>query len=190
MKGSEPLSKRVLKVVSYRNVLEKGSQPFTPARITVFTHQLKAFMNIELSLAIARIKASITRVPDRLSSPEGEDARSEFARIFGQVIRGYQYEGGLYLTLPFQASLLTDPVLYVVAGGLLVLDHPTRPRAGEFALDKNAHIIDLNRKCSLYENRYPRIISCPSRGQEIEASWMMNELTYRGFFGPFAEVAA
>lgn len=161
------------------------------ACITVFTHQLKAFMNIELSLAIARIKASITRVPDRLSNPKGEDARSEFARIFGHVIRGHeQKEGGLYLTLPFQTSLLTDPVLYAVAGGLLVLDHPARPRAGEFALDKHAHIIDLNPKYSLYENRYPRIISCPSRGEAIEASWMMNELMYRGFLGPFAEVAA
>jgi hypothetical protein len=170
--------------------LEKGAQPFTPCPYRRFNHHLKAFMTNEFSLTIARIQDSIKRIPDRLSTPQGEDVRSEFARIFGQVIIGHQYEGGLYLTLPFQASLLTDPVLYVVAGGLLVLDHPTRSGESEFAFGEHAHIIDLNRKCSLYENRYPRIISCPRKREEIRASWMMNELMYSGFFGPFAKVAA
>ena len=147
-------------------------------------------MTNEYTHTLARINDSIKRIPDRLSTPKGEDVRSEFARIFGQVIIGHQFEGGLYLTLPFQASLLTDPVLYVVAGGLLVLDHPTRSGESEFAFGEHSHIIDLNRKCSLYENRYPRIISCPRKREEIRASWMMNELMYSGFFGPFAKVAA
>ena len=148
-------------------------------------------MTNEFTRTIARIQDSIARVPDRLSNPEGEDVRSEFARIFGWVIIGHeQKEGGLYLALPFQVSLLTDPVLYVVAGGLLVLDHPTRSGASEFAFGDRAHIIDLNRKCSLYENRFPRMISCPRKREEIRASWMMNELMYNGFFGPFAKAAA
>ena len=72
-------------------------------------------MTNEYTQTLARIQDSIKRIPDRLSNPEGEDVRSEYAEIFGRVIIGYQNkEGGLYLTLPFQASLLTDPVLYIV----------------------------------------------------------------------------
>jgi hypothetical protein len=147
-------------------------------------------MTNEYTHTLARINDSIKRIPDRLSTPKGEDVRSEFAEIFGRVIIGHENkDGGLYLTLPFQVSLLTDPVLYIVAGGLLVLDHPTRSGASEFAFGETAHIIDLNRKCSLYENRFPRMISCPRKREEIQASWMMNELKYNGFYGPFAKGA-
>ena len=107
-------------------------------------------MTNEYTQTLAHIQDSINRIPDRLSTPEGEDVRSEYAEIFGRVIIGHQNkEGGLYLNLPFQASLLTDPVLYIVAGGLLVLDHPTRSGASEFVFGESAHNIDLNRKCSL-----------------------------------------
>ena len=148
-------------------------------------------MTNEFTLTLARIQDSIMRVPDRLSNSKGEAARSEFAKIFGRVIIGHeQKEGGLYLALPFQTSLLTDPVLYIVAGGLLVLDHPTRPGASEFAFDERAHIIDLNRKCSLYENRYPRMITCARKREEIQASGMVNRLMSCDFFGPFAKEAA
>jgi hypothetical protein len=147
-------------------------------------------MTNEYTHTLARINDSIKRIPDRLSTPKGEDVRSEFARIFGQVIIGHQYEGGLYLTLPFQASLLTDPVLYVVAGGLLVLDHPTRRGASEFAFGDRAPVIDIPRNCSLYANRYPRIIALTRRREEIRASWMVKRLASSGFYGPFAKVAA
>jgi len=148
-------------------------------------------MHNEFTLTLARIQASITRVPDRLSSPKGEHVRSEYARIFGDCIAGHEHkEGGLYLALPFQTSLLTDPVLYIVAGGLLLLDHPTRSGESEFAIEERAHVIDLNRKCSLYENRYPRLISCPRKAESVEASWMRDKLMSLNFKGPFAEATA
>ncbi len=148
-------------------------------------------MNNEFTLTIARINDSIQRIPDRLSNTVGEDARSKFAGIFGQSIIGHeQKKGELYLTLPFQTSLLTDPVLYIVAGGLLVLDHPTRPGASEFAFGDRAHVHDLPRHWSLYENRYPRIISCPRRREEIQVSGMVNRLISCDFFGPFEKEAA
>ena len=148
-------------------------------------------MTNEYTLSLARIQDSIKRIPDRLSTPKGEDVRSEFASIFGRVLLGHEDKsGGLYLALPFQVSLLTDPVLYIVAGGLLVLDHPTRSGASGFAFGERAHIIDLNRKCSLYENRFPRIITCASKRDEIQASYMVNQLMACGFYGPFAKEAA
>ena len=148
-------------------------------------------MTNEYTHTLTRIQDSIKRIPDRLSTPKGKDVRSEFAEIFGRVIIGHKdQDGGLYLTLPFQVSLLTDPVLYIVDAGLLVLDHPTRSGASEFAFGKCAHIIDLNRKCSLYENRFPRMITCPRKREEIRASWMMNELMACDFYGPFAKEAA
>ena len=140
---------------------------------------------------LARIQNSIKRIPDRLSTPKGKEVRSEFAEIFGQIIIGHEdKDGGLYLTLPFQVSLLTDPVLYIVAGGLLVLDHPTRSSQSEFAFGEQAQVIDLNLKYSLYENRFPRILACPRKREEIRAGWMVNRLMEGNFRGPFAKVTA
>ena len=148
-------------------------------------------MTNEYTQALARIQDSIKRIHDRLSTPKGEDVRSEFAGIFGQVIIGHEdKEGGLYLTLPFQTSLLTDPVLYIVSGGLLVLDHPTRSSQSEFAFGEQAQVIDLNCKCTLYENRFPRIIACPRKRDEIRAGWIVNRLAEVNFRGPFAKVTA
>lgn len=148
-------------------------------------------MKNEFTLTLARINDSITRLPDLLSNAEGEVIRSEYARIFGDCIAGNEHkEGGLYLALPFQTSLLTDPVLYIVSGGLLVLDHPTRSGQSEFAFGESTHVINLNRKYSLYENRYPRLISCPRTGKSVEASWMCNKLMSLDFKGPFAVVTA
>jgi len=148
-------------------------------------------MTNEYTQTLARIHDSIKRIPDRLSTPEGEAARSEFAVIFGQVIIGHEdKDGGLYLTLPFQTSLLTDPVLYVVAGALLVLDHPIRRGASEFAFGDLAHVHDLPRHWSLYANRYPRIITCARKREEIRVSYMLNRLMTCDFFGPFAKESA
>jgi hypothetical protein len=150
----------------------------------------KIYMSNEYTLTLARLQDSIKRIPDRLSTPQGEDARSEFASIFGQVIIGHENkEGGLYLALPFQTSLLTDPVLYIVAGGLLVLDHPTRSGASEFAFGDRAHVHDLPRHWSIYENRFPRIISCARKREEIQLSGMLNRLSAYDFRGPFAKEA-
>ncbi len=148
-------------------------------------------MSNEYTLTLARVKDSIKRIPDPLSNPNGEDTRSAFARIFGQVIIGHEdKDGALYLTLPFQVSLLTDPVLFIVAGGLLVLDHPTRSGASEFAFGERTHVIDLPNRWSLYEKRHPRMLACARKGESIQAGWMVNELMYNGFNGPFVKKAA
>jgi hypothetical protein len=153
-------------------------------------------MNQEFTLTLARINDSILRIPDRLSSPKGEAIRAEYSRIFGMGVLGYEHkEGGLYLTLPFQISLLTDPVLYIVAGGLLVLDHPTRSGAGEFAFGERAHVIDLPRHWSLYESRFPRAIACVRKGEirkgeKYRLDLLINRLTEGSFRGPFAKAAA
>ena len=81
-------------------------------------------------------------------------------------------------------------MLYIVAGGLLVLDHPTRSGASEFAFGEHAHVIDLNQRCSLYEKRFPRIITCARKREEIEASYMVNRLMACDFHGPFAKESA
>ena len=168
--------------------------PTHPARINRSKHQLKAFMDHELTLATIRVNASITRVPDRYSNQKNAALRAEHARVFGLCIGGQEQKAGwLYVTLPFQVSLLTDPVLYVVAGGLLVLDHPTRSGASEFAFDifdKSVHVHDLPRHWSLYENRYPRIIACPRKREDIALSYRVNRLMACDFFGPFAKEAA
>lgn len=140
---------------------------------------------------LTRIKSSISRVPDRLSTIDGEATRAEYARIFGKCISGHQdKEGGLYLALPFQTCLLTDPILYVVPSGLLVLDHPTESEQFEFAIRDHAHVVDLNRKDSLYEGRYPRMIACARKREKIEVGWIINQLMQSEFRGPFALEAA
>jgi hypothetical protein len=150
-------------------------------------------MTNEYTLTLARIQDSITRVPDRLSNPKGEVTRAEHARIFGWGLLGHeQKEGWQYLTLPFQTSLLTDPVLYLIAGGLLVLDHPTRSGASEFAFGKHAHVHNLPRHWSLYENRHPRTITCIrkgeiQKGEKYDLGLLINRLTEGNFRGPFAK---
>lgn len=162
-----------------------------PIESNRFTLQLKEFMSNEFTLALARVKDSIMRVPDRMSNPKGEALRTEYVRIFGMCVLGHEYnEGGLYLTLPFQTALLTDPVLYIIGGGLLVLDHLTRSGQSEFAFGNHAHVFDLRRHLSLYENRHPRIIACARKSEEIVVSWMLNRLMNLNFNGPFAKEAA
>ena len=145
-------------------------------------------MNTKLLEAATRVTNSITRVPDRLSTPDGESIRTEYARIFGKCIAaGLANSGGLYLDLPFQASLLTDPVMFATHGALVVLDHPTRPEQYEFIMNK-VHILHLNKSQSLYQGRYPRLIYIPTERKEwIKASVMANRLSRFEFRGPFAK---
>jgi hypothetical protein len=147
-------------------------------------------MNHELTHATARVTGSILRIPDRLSTPQGAPARAAYARIFANCIAGHlEEEGWLYLSLPFQVALLTDPLLYIVAGGLLVLDHPTQSGQSQFALepDSRTHTFDINRNWSLYENRHPRMISCARKGEDVRVGWMINQLATCDFRGPFHE---
>lgn len=145
----------------------------------------------EFTLTVARINDSITRIPDRLSNSKGEEIRAEYARNFGLGVLGHeQKDGALYMALPFQTALLTDPVLYIVAGGMLLLDHPTRDGAYEFAFGERAHVIYLPQHWSLYESRIPRIITCARKRENVPVGWMVNRLTAHNFHGPFAKTAA
>ena len=132
------------------------------------------------------IKSSIVRVPDRLSTVDGEATRAEFARIFGKCVIGRE-DTTYLLTLPFQAALLTDPILYGVGSGFIVLDHPTQSGQYGFAIEDCAHVVDLPRKDSLYEDRYPRIIVCARKREKIEVAIMLNRLMQCEFRGPFAK---
>ena len=143
-------------------------------------------MTTEFIETLNRISGSIARLPDRLSTPGGESTRTEYAHIFARCIAGHLAEhDGLYMTLPFQVSLLTDPFLFIVSGGLLVLDHPTQPQQFDFAISSYAHVVDLNQCDSLYEARHPRLIACHRKHETISVSWMINQLAQLGFRGPF-----
>ena len=146
-------------------------------------------MNTEFIETVARVTNSITQIPDQLSTPTGESARADFVRIFGKCINAEVVEPkGLYLTLPFQASLLTDPVMFVTNGDIFVLDHPTTPEQGEFAMN-NAHIIHLNPKHSLYQDRHPRLIYIPAERKKSAISMgerVFGLLSFE-FRGPFAK---
>lgn len=136
-----------------------------------------------------RVKASITRIPDSLTArgTAGLAYRAEFSRIFAQCIVGHETDPDFFASLPFQASLLTDPHIYIVAGGLLVLDHPTKPEQFLSAIDtKDTHVVDLNNNCSLYEGRHPRMIGCRAKGDQVAMSWIINRLMQCEFRGPFA----
>ena len=147
-------------------------------------------MNHKLLEAATRVANSITRIPDRLSSPDGESTRTEYARIFGECITaGLANSGGLYLDLPFQASLLTDPVMYATHGALVLLDHPTEAEQYEFAMSK-VHIVQLNKNQSLYQGRYPRLFYIPTERGEHKAGLMVNRLMNLEFRGPFAKEIA
>jgi hypothetical protein len=138
-----------------------------------------------------RIESAIRRIPDRLSSlPEGESIRADYARIFGLCIGGMERPTGMYSLLPMHLSLLTDPHLFITRGGFVVLDHPESPSEFAWAFElssqwRNIHVHDTATCWSLYENRFPRVIVCPHKGESAHLSVMLNRLTNQGFHGPF-----
>ncbi|WP_396189375.1 hypothetical protein [Flavobacterium sp.] len=143
-------------------------------------------MGNEYIETLTAVTSSIKRVPDQLSTSEGETIRANFARIFSDCITSVKTDcDGLYLALPFQASFLTDPVIFITGGGFVLLDHPTKAEQYEFAI--NAHVISLNRDVSLYQNRYPRLILVPQKHETIAGSRMVNRLAKLNFQGPFAK---
>jgi hypothetical protein len=125
-------------------------------------------------------------VPDRLSTPAGETVRKRYAEHFAALISGHLHDDGLWLTLPFQAALLTDPILFIVGGGLVVLDHPTVQGHAEFAL--KGQVIDTLPQRSLYETRYPRLIGCSRKGEDVQLGTLSHRIT--DFRGPFHEQKA
>lgn len=137
-----------------------------------------------------RIEASINRIPDSLSShAEGVSIRAEFARIFGLCIGGTESHTGMYALVPMHLSLLTDPHLFVVPGGFLVLDHPTRACEHQWWLvERNGlQVHSCPAWWSLYELRHPRVIVSPHKGESVHLSSMLNRLTNQDFHGPFGQ---
>ena len=58
----------------------------------------------------------------------------------------------------------------------------------------NAHVHDLPRHYSLYENRYPRTITCIrkdeiQKGEKYNLGLLINRLKEGNFRGPFAKEA-
>lgn len=150
-------------------------------------------MNCELQEFNRLIEASIRRIPDSLSShAEGVSIRAEFARIFGLCVGGTEIHTGMYALLPMHLSMLTDPHLFIVRGGFLVLDHPTRACEFNWALDLEdrrgrIQVHDAPTWWSLYELRHPRVIISPHRGESVNLSAVLNRLTNEGFHGPFLQ---
>lgn len=137
-----------------------------------------------------RLTASITRISDRLTVTDEhqDDLRANFIRIFEQCILGREAEPIFYGSLPFPVALLTDPHLFHIPGGLLVLDHPTHYGRFEsiFHSHRRVHIVDLPLKWSLYENRFPRLILCVRKGDESPSpSFFSSRLSSAAFYGPF-----
>ena len=143
-------------------------------------------MTNEFIESLTKITNSISRLPDKLSTPISEKSRQEYATIFGTCILGQleDTEYG-YMTLPFQASLLTDPIIFLVGGGYIILDHPVKAELHEWLIPN--HIVSLNQTMSLYENRHPRLIALPRAFEEIPLSWMINRLMRFEFVGPFVK---
>ncbi len=131
----------------------------------------------ELQELDRRIESAIRRIPDRLSIRE--DVRAGWADTFAQVLGGTREPMRL---LPIAPHLLTDPVLMRVRRAFVVLDHPTT--AGEFKWAFRAAFYDCPRWWSLYENRHPRLIVAPDKGETLWVSDLLSRVGY-GWHGPF-----
>lgn len=146
----------------------------------------------ELSRLLDR---SIVRVPDAMTRAERDSDyfyRKEFANELAACMGAkHVINPAIYLTLPFQLCLLTDPHLFEVIKGHLILDHPTVANDGnEYWLSQNCAYVGLHARHSLYQNRYPRMIALNGAGKAnpVELSKYTNELMYRRHEGPFEKI--
>ena len=128
------------------------------------------------------VDQTIVRVPDALTGVGGDTAyfcRKAFAGEFAAHIGAkHVFNPALFVTLPFQLCLLTDPHLFGVKNGHLILDHPTIANDGhEYWFGRCA---SLHARHSLYQNRYPRMIAVDAAGKHspIELSKYVNTLMY------------
>jgi hypothetical protein len=135
-----------------------------------------------------RIERAIVRIPDRLSTPQGEAVRVDWANTFARTLGGAVMPVRMLTCLPLGPHLLTDPVVIRVRFGFVVLDHPEN--AGEFDWAFNLHpsggctqVLDLPRWWSLHENRHPRLIAFPDARETLAAADLLNRLD--GWHGPF-----
>jgi hypothetical protein len=134
-----------------------------------------------------RIERAIVRIPDRLSTPEGEVVRADWASTFARVLGGTIAPVRMLGVLPVHPNLWTDPVVIRVFTGYVVLDHPEAVGAFEWAFEQfspRVAICDCARWWSLYENRRPRLVACPDKGEVVQLSDLMARVGYT-WHGPF-----
>ena len=141
----------------------------------------------ELSHLVDR---SIIRVPDAQSRLDRDTAyfcRKAFAGELASAMGAkHVYNFAILLTLPFQLCLLTDPHLFQVKNGHLILDHPT------VANDGHEHWFDrcapLDTRHSLYQNRYPRLIALEGAGKErpVDLSFYVSNIWRSNHMGLFS----
>ena len=137
-----------------------------------------------------RIEAAIRRIPDRLSTPEGELVRLDWACTFALNLGGELAPVRHFAFLPFHLHLLTDPVLMRLRTGYLLLDHPQTVDLFDWAFEmdspcQRAQIVDVAHWWSLYDNRYPRLIVVPDRGESLLVAELLTRLTNQGWHGPY-----
>lgn len=137
-----------------------------------------------------RFERSITRIPDRFSTPSGEALRREWAEQMAAVMGG-SLESNPNRSLgvvPVHPHCWTDPVLIgLPLMGFVVLDHPVN--LGWFEDHMRLHgrvaVHDCPRWWSLYEARAPRLVACPVDRKVIQLSDLCNRLTAIGWHGPW-----
>jgi hypothetical protein len=79
---------------------------------------------------------------------------------------------------------MTDPHLFRLYTGFLVLDHPQTAREFEdYIYSKRVRVHDIAKWHALYENRHPRLIWIPDKGNILTVADMINRL--RDCHGPF-----
>lgn len=139
------------------------------------------FAELDRSLASA-----IRRGPrDRLHSRE--DVRRDWAQTMATTMGLSLVEERLLVSVPVQACLWTDPVLFRHRHAWLVLDHPASANEPEWPLrllSQRVGVHDCPRWWSLYENRYPRLITVSDRQRVLPASDLLNRLG-PDWHGPF-----
>lgn len=137
-----------------------------------------------------RIERAIVRIPDRLSTPKGERIRADWANTFARLLGGEVMPVRHFSFLPFHVHLLNDPVLVRKRTGYLLLDHPQTADLFDWAFEmdrprKRAQIVDVARCWSLYENRHPRLIVVPDKGESLPVAELITRLTNQGWHGPY-----
>jgi hypothetical protein len=134
-----------------------------------------------------RTERAIVRIRDRLSTPEGERIRADWAREFARLLGGEVMPVRMLACLRLPAHMLTDPVVVRVFTGYVVLDHPEAFGAFEWAFQQfstRIAIYDCARWWSLYEKRHPRLIACPDRGKVVQLPDLIDRVGYT-WHGPF-----
>lgn len=147
-------------------------------------------MSDEFAELDRRIERAIVRIPDRLSTPEGELIRADWAREFARALGGEVMPVRHFAFLPIHPNLLTDPVLVRKRTGHLLLDHPQTADLFDWAFEmdrprKCAQIVDVARWWSLYENRHPRLIVVPDKGESLPVAELITRLTNQSWHGPY-----